>query len=215
MKALGFALVLGFAGAAPARAEPPAAPPKLSPIDFSRDRAWADWAARMAAPKTVEAPFAESRYFAFRRKPVALKGEIRIAPGRGLSLDYETPQARCVIVDDRGVLLRDPEGQRAVPSNDSSQAMTESLLRIIRFDLPGLENEFQLRGWKADGDWELVLTPRQSGAGGLKTIVISGHEEQLREIQLIHSGDERIQVLIGPPRRNAVFSEQELNRYFR
>ncbi len=115
--------------------------------DPAHDPAWTALFAKLSASKTRQSQFEERRYFPFRSTPVVLKGEIRIAPERGLSLRYLEPDRRILIVDDKGALMRDDEGrERAAPSDSRAQAVTAALVNVLRFDLPALQKSFVMYG---------------------------------------------------------------------
>jgi hypothetical protein len=198
------------------RADSPLPPPNL-PVDTARDPAWRSLFARLAERKTLEAAFEERRYFLFRKIPVLLTGEIRIAPGRGLSLAYLTPEPRILIADDRGLLLRDRRGRDfAAPAGGRAQAATAVLIDVIRFNLAELRRAFEFRG-RLEGDaWILALKPNDPAlSADFDSIVIFGKGARLRRIELTGSAATRIEILIGETREGVTFTQDELSRYFR
>jgi hypothetical protein len=215
MKFFILALALCLIGGS-ARADSLLPPPNL-PIDAVHDPAWRSIFSRLAERKNLEAAFVERRYFIFRKIPIVLTGEIRIAPRRGLSLAYLTPEPRILIADDRGLLLRDSRGRDfAGPSGGRAEAATAALIDVMRFDLPELRKNFQFRG-RRDGDaWTLSLEPRDPAlSADFDSIVISGQGGQLRKIEWVGSAAQRIEILIGETREGATFTQNELIRYFR
>jgi hypothetical protein len=209
------ALVLGTAAS---RAAPPAPPSAEAALRASIQLAdWKDLFDQLAAPATRYARFEESRYFPFRRKPTVLSGEIRIAPGRGLSLHYEHPLDYVVIVDDHGILMRDDHGrERTAPIDPHAQAATSALFHVLQFDLPHLEKEFTLHGLR-DGDvWTLGFEPRESNLNHLfGSIVVSGDAATVTEIRLIKSEKQRIEISLRDQQSPAHFPPADLARYFR
>jgi hypothetical protein len=199
------------------RANPPQLPAPNLPIDTVHDPAWQSLFARLAERKTREAAFEERRYFLFRKTPIVLTGKIRIAPGRGLSLDYLTPEPRILIADDRGLLLRDRRGRDfAGPAGGRAQAATAVLIDVMRFDLPELRKAFEFRGRLEGGAWTLDLKPRDPAlSADFDSIAISGEGARLRRIELIGSAAQRIEILIGETREGMAFTQDELIRYFR
>src|SRR5215510_1038506 len=78
--------------------------------DPAGDPAWRGLFDQLAPNKTRQSKFEERRFFPFRTKPVILEGEIRIVPRLGLSLRYLKPDERVMIIDDKGLMMRDSDG---------------------------------------------------------------------------------------------------------
>jgi len=180
----------------------------------AHDPGWQDLFRRLAPTVTRQAPFTEERYFPFRRQPIVLAGVVRIVPGRGLSLDYSSPQSRIVIVDAQGVLVREGGGQRAAPADSRGQAATAALGAVMRFDPAELARDFELAGDRQGGAWTLTLTPRDPAlAGSLRSIVVSGSQGHLGRIEL--NAGLRIEIILGSAIDGPVFPAADLARYFR
>jgi hypothetical protein len=125
-------LLLAASAAGVFAADLPVGPATLL-ADPAHDPAWTELFSRLAASKTRQSLFEERRYFPFRSTPVVLKGEIRIAPDRGLSLRYLEPDPRILIVDAKGLLMRDDEGrERAAPPDSRAQALTTARVIVQR-----------------------------------------------------------------------------------
>src|SRR5512133_2760606 len=93
------------------------------------DPQWRALFDQLAPNKTRQSTFEERRYFPFRKTPVVLQGEIRIVPQRGLSLRYLQPEERVLIIGDKGLLMRDSDGQeRTAPADSRAQAATSALV---------------------------------------------------------------------------------------
>ena len=196
--------------------EPPVGPDTLL-ADPAHDPAWADLFARLAAAKTRFSLFEERRYLPFRKTPLVLKGEIRIVPERGLSLRYLEPEHRVLIVDVKGLLLRDEEGrERAAPSDSRAQAITAALVDVLRFDLPALQKAFVIHG-RSDGPaWTLAFVPRDPAvAEMIGTLVVSGEVARLERIEMNKSANQRIEILISGTQEDVIFTGAVLDRYFR
>ncbi len=211
------ALALCFAGVLTGRAEPPLLDSSTLIADAAHDPAWKDLFVRLAPGRSRVSFFQELRYFPFRKTPVVLTGEIRIVASHGLSLHYLTPESRILIIDDRGLLMRDDQGhERAAPADSRAQAATSALVDVLHFDLPQLEKKFELHGRREAETWTLALVPRDPAlVGNLSSLVISGEKTRLRKIELIVSASQHIEILIGETHEDVVFSADELARYFR
>jgi hypothetical protein len=191
-----------------ARASPPG--------DLAPDPAWQEIFRRLAPTQDRQCAFRERRYFAFRQQPITLSGTVRLAPGRGLSLEYLTPEPRIVIVDERGVLLREDGGESAVPADRRVQAATGAMAAVMQFDPVELARDFSWRGSRRGDAWTLTLTPRDPAvAETLGSVVVSGARGRLAEIELVTSPSQRVEILLGPPLAGVVFGPGTLAHYFR
>ncbi len=211
----GAALVLLCAGvlSGPAATEPPVLPEH--PLDFNAPE-WRLVAAAFARQPDVTADFTERRQFPFKTEAVRLSGVVRVSPTRGLSLQYTIPEARIVILDDRGVLVRAPAGERSQPSDPRAAAVNDALRRILRFDLAGLAHDFEPYG-QIDGEaWTLVLVPRtETLRRGTGRITVAGEAATIRRIEIRHSAKQVIEITIEPPRPATAFTAEEVKKYFR
>lgn len=185
--------------------------------DPGHDPAWSPLFAKLSANQTRQSQFEERRYFPFRKTPVILKGEIRIVPERGLSLRYLEPESRVMIVDAKGLLMRDDQGnQREAPSDSRAQAVTSALVGVLRFDLPALEKSFAVHGRREGADWTLAFVPREASLSEMiGVLAVSGQNDRLDRIELVRSPTQRIEILISGTRENVIFPGDVLERFFR
>jgi hypothetical protein len=187
-----------------------------APGDLRQDPAWRETFRRLASAQERECAFVERRFFPFRRAPIVLSGIVRLAPGRGLSVEYLKPDSRVVIVDPQGVLLRESGGQRAAPADPRVQAATAALGAVMRFDPDELARDFAWHGSRQGTAWTLLLTPRGPAlAAAVGAIVVRGDDGRLTGIDLERSAQQRIEIRLGPPREGVAFSRETLGRYFR
>ncbi len=191
---------------------------ELPPIpDAANDPAWRELIAQLALTKIRMSVFEERRYFSFRKEPVVLTGEIRIVPELGLSLRYLTPEQRVIIVDAKGVLLRDAQGRnRPMPDDHRAQAATATLVSVLRFNLPELQKTFEVRGQR-DGDrWTLAFAPRDPAvAKTLGSLVVTGEKSLLKKIEMNQPANQRIEILIGKTEEDVIFTGDTFARFFR
>ena len=222
-------LVLGLWAIIPlAGAEPLAAPgAKLPAVPGAEsltaiapgesEAAWRPLFASLAAQGSIWANFTEYRWFPFRKTPVALKGEMRFSPSRGLSLNYREPEVRTVIADFKGLAMRDARGRtREMPPDPRVTGPVMALLPIMRFDLQALEQTFVLQGRRDGGAWVLEFVPRDPGlARVLGTVEVKGDNTTVRRLEFRHSPKERVEILIDGARAGVIFTPEEERRYFR
>jgi hypothetical protein len=191
--------------------------PETLLADPARDPAWRELFDKLAPNKTRQSTFEERRYFPFRKAPVVLHGEIRIVPRLGLSLRYVQPEARVLIIDDKGLLMRDSEGrEQSAPSDSRAQAATSALVHILRFDLDALKKEFEVHGRRDGATWTLAFVPRDpTFAELIGTLTVSGEQNALQKIEMIKSPTQRIEILIRDTREDVIFTGDTLKRFFR
>jgi glycosyltransferase involved in cell wall biosynthesis len=182
---------------------PPAAP------------AWTDLITAFANNPDITADFTEQRFFPFKKEPVELRGEVRVSAARGLSLHYTAPDERTVILDDRGVLIRAPAGEKAPPADPRAAAANAALLNILRFDVVALEQDFELYGKREDTAWTLGLVPRTDALRrSVGRITVEGAGAAISRIEIRRTAKQAIIIRIGAPQAGA-FAAEELKRFFR
>ncbi|HVS51601.1 MAG TPA: hypothetical protein VHD62_04540 [Opitutaceae bacterium] len=196
-------------------AEPAAAP--QNPVQPD-DPAWRDLRDAFARrPAAGVSDFEERRWFTFKKTPTVLHGVARVSTERGLSLAYAGPPARIVIIDDRGLLLREA-GRDSVPPADVRTGGPDGvLLHLLRFDLKALAEEFDISGERTGAAWSLTLLPRTEALRRtLGQIAVAGEGTDVRRIELRRSATQRVEILIAPPQRlGAPFTADELRLFFR
>lgn len=211
--------VLLLAGAEPP-ATPVAEPPEMPGTEIKpgeSDAAWRPLFVALAAQGSIWGDFTENRWFLFRKKPVVLKGEMRLSPTRGLSLCYREPEVRTVIADAKGLAVRDAQGRtREIPPDPRATGPVTALLPIMRFDLDGLERAFTLKGARDGGAWRLEFVPRDPVlARALGTILVWGEAARVQRMEFRHSPKQRVEILVERARYGASFTPEEEQRYFR
>jgi hypothetical protein len=177
---------------------------------------WRDLAEKFSRQPDITADFEERRVFPFRKEPVVLEGEVRVSRNHGLSLHYTAPEERTMILDDRGMLLRDAAGAKAPPPDPRATAANEALLLVLRFDFAGLEKKFDLYGRREGDVWSLGLVARDATVRkAIGDIHVGGEGATVRRIELRRSAKQHIDIVIAAPRGTTAFSEEEVKRYFR
>ena len=191
--------------------------PETRLADPTNDPAWRELFARLAPKKTRQSTFQERRYFPFRKTPVVLQGEIRIVPERGLSLRYLEPEPRILIVDRKGLLMRDNLGrEQAAPSDSRAQTATAALGHVLRFDFEALKKEFEVHGRRSDAAWTLAFVPRDpTFANLLGILTVSGEQHALRKIEMIKTPTQRIEITIKETQEDVLFTADTIRRFFR
>jgi hypothetical protein len=177
--------------------------------------AWRTRITALAAPKTLSAPFTESRFTPIKKRPVVVEGVVRIARDRGLSLAYAQSRAPIVILDERGLLLRHADGreQAAPPQAESDLRLLHAL---FAFDLATLEKVYALTASDApDGTWTLAFTRRPKTDAPYRELTLRGEANRLTGIALLKTDKQKIEIRLEPPHIDPVFTPGEIARYFR
>lgn len=190
--------------AAPAPLDPGALPPS-----------WRDRLAALAAPSALVAPFVETREIPLKKRPVVVEGVVRLARGHGLSLDYTRSRSPLVILDDRGLLLRHPDGREQTPPPEAAESL-RLLHALFAFDLPVLSQAYQISGEEsADGGWTLLFSRRADSNAHYRELLLTGDASRLIRIRLVQTERQTTTIELGPPRLDPVFTPEELARWFR
>jgi hypothetical protein len=176
---------------------------------------WRELARRLAEQPDTVASFEERRQFPFRKQPIVLGGEVRVSRRHGLSLRYTTPEERVVVLDEKGMLIRDASGQ-SVPPDPRAAPVNRALLHILRLDLAALAESFELHGQCDAEVWALVLVPRDEATRrAIGNIHVSGDAGVVRAIELRRGAQQRIEIAIAAPRTVDRFSSEDVKRFFR
>ena len=185
--------------------------------DPARDPAWRELFEQLAPQKTRQSLFEEKRTFPFRKTPIVLKGEIRIVPELGLSLRYLDPEPRVMIVDAKGLLVRDNDGrERPAPSDSRAQLATSAMVNVLRFDLEALSRDFAMHGRREGAAWTLAFVPRDPAFANLiGTLTVAGEGRELKAIAMIKSPTQRIDIAIRETKEDVLFTADTLRRFFR
>ncbi len=208
------ALLLTFAAAA-AAAVPTAPGPEL--IAGENDAAWQPLFATLAAQGGVHSTFTEQRWFSVKKTPVVLHGELRHSAALGLSLRYTQPEEQLLVVDAKGLLMRNAQGRtRAMAADPKAPRIDAALLPVLRFDLPALLQLFTLRAARDGEDWRLDFTPRTPElARSLSALTVEGAGESVRRLEFRRSAKQRVEVLIETTQTGVTFTAEEAKRFFR
>lgn len=146
----------------------------------------------------VEAGFTEERYFAFRKEPVRLRGSLCYLTGVGLSLLYEEGDSKQLIFKGKELIrYAAVDDARSVYPVDADHAYLED---VMAFNLPALENDFNVYFQTAGDQWLLGLQRREKVVRGAKgnnisatSIVLQGNGSLLHTIAIRNAnGFERV-----------------------
>lgn len=169
----------------------------------------------LARPRTVVAAFTESRHTPLKKKPIVVSGVVRIDHARGLSLAYEQPRAPVVILDEKGLLLRHPDGREQTAPPEAADDL-RLLHALFAFDLATLEKSYTLAADEGEaGAWTLVFTRRAEAKATYRELTLAGDATRLTRIVLAKTPNLHTDIVLDPPRLDTVFTPEDLARYFR
>jgi len=208
--------VLALCLCLPVCAAVPAAPgPEL--VAGGNDAEWTPLFTALAGQGGVRSTFTENRWFSVKKTPVVLRGELRHSDERGLSLHYTQPEEQVMLVDAKGLMLRDAKGRtRTMAADPRAPRMDAALLPVLRFDLPALLKLFTLRAVRDGDDWRLDFVPRTPElARHLSTLTVEGTGERVRRLEFRRSAKQRVEVLIEETQTGVTFTAEEKEKFFR
>ncbi len=196
-------------------AVPTAAGPEL--VAGENDAVWQPLFAALAAQGGVRSTFVENRWFSVKKEPVVLHGELRHSDTRGLSLHYTQPEEQVMVVDAKGLLLRNAAGRtRSMAADPKAPRIDSALLPVLRFDLPALLKLFSLHAARDGDDWRLDFVPRTPElARSLSVLTVEGVGERVRRLEFRRSAKQRVEVLIEKTEIGVAFTAEEEKRFFR
>jgi hypothetical protein len=181
------------------------------------DAEWLPLFAELGSRRTVVSSFTEHRWFPFKKIPVVLKGVMRLSPDLGMSLGYIEPEKRTVVIDAKGLLLRDANGrQREIPVDPNTPAASTALLPILNFDWKKLDEAFVVSAVRDGEQWRLDFVPRDPQlADKLGRIIATGEGLMMRHLEFRRSAMQRVEIIIGETRQGGEFSAGDKKAYFR
>ena len=174
---------------------------------------------RLAHDKTETMPFAESRAFAISKNPLRQNGTLRSSKENGLSLSYESAKPHVIIVDDKGLIDRQPGGherQVTVADHPELSALTDLYLNLLRGNADKLFSYADVYFTGGDHGWQMGLAPHDPAlAKRVGKVVIGGGGRDIQRIenQLPDGGSRTLE--FGKVVRNPKFTPEEVQMYFR
>ncbi len=164
-----------------------------------------------------EIPFQEKRFFPFRKTPTVVEGIVRIWRGVGTSIAY--PASKTVVIhDEEGILLRrisEDGSYRERASKVGWSNAIELLGSAFNFDQRELNQAFELNWEEGDGNWKILMEPREAEGGNLESVTINGNGTNVESIVMGFLDRKRIEIFPEEEIARPTFSEEEQAMYFR
>jgi hypothetical protein len=175
--------------------------------------------ARLAHDDSQVMPFTEARTFSISKQPVRQPGTLRSSKQYGLSLAYEGNRPRVIIVDEKGLVERQPNGrerQVTVADHPEVGVLTNLYLNILRGNVDQLFDFAEVYFSGEPRKWQLGLLPRDASVrkrAGRVIIFGNGRNIQRFDNQL-PNGDLLTREL-GRVERNPKFTPEQAQAFFR
>ena len=174
---------------------------------------------RLEHDRTEQIPFTEVRTFAISNKPLRQTGTLRSAKELGLSLAYEGAKPHTIIVDDKGLIDRQPGGherQVTIADHPELAALTDLYLNLLRGNAEKLFDYADVYFAGTAQAWEMGLVPHDVNVAkraGNVVITGGGHFVTRLENRLPDGGSRVLE--LGRTERNPKFAPDVVQTYFR
>ena len=174
---------------------------------------------RLEHDRTETIPFTEVRTFAISKNPLRQTGVLRTAKELGLSLAYEGAKPHTIIVDDKGLIDRQPGGherQVTIADHPELAALTDLYLNLLRGNAEKLFEYADVYFTGTAQVWEMGLVPHDATvAKRAGKVVISGGGHFVTRLEnQLPNGESRV-LELGKVERNPKFTPEAIQTYFR
>ena len=174
---------------------------------------------RLAHDQSSQIPFTESRQFAISKLPVRQTGIVRSSKEHGLSMAYDGAKPRVLIIDDQGLIERQPGGherQVSVADHPELGGLTDLYLNLLRGNADKLFDFAEVYFIGTVHGWELGLIPKDAGmAKRMGRVLIKGSARDMHEIENVQPNGDTRTLDLGAVERNPKFTPEAINQYFR
>lgn len=117
--------------------------------------------AYLSTPQELRAHFAQERTMTGFSRTLKASGTLLISREHGILWRQNTPFVQNVVIDERGILVDDGSGLKALSSSNNPQlaSFAHMLKSLFAGDLSALEQYFTLELSGTAQSWQLTLTP--------------------------------------------------------
>ena len=174
---------------------------------------------RLAHARSEQIPLTEVRTFAIQKNPLRQTGTLRSAKELGLSLAYEGAKPHTIIVDDKGLIDRQPGGherQVTVADHPELAALTDLYLNLLRGNAEKLFDYADVYFTGTAQAWEMGLVPHDAAvAKRAGRVVINGGAHFITRLENQLPNSESRVLELGKVERNPKFTPDAIQTYFR
>lgn len=130
---------------------------------FSAELTLKELTAQLSAPTELRASFSQERTLTGFARTLKAEGTLLVHREHGILWRQRTPFAQDVVLDERGILVDDGTGLKAMAQGDNPQlqSFAKMLKSLFAGDLSALEQYFTLELTGTSEKWQLTLTPTQ------------------------------------------------------
>lgn len=130
---------------------------------FSAELTLKELTAQLSAPTELRASFSQERTLTGFARTLKAEGTLLVHREHGILWRQRTPFAQDVVLDERGILVDDGTGLKAMAQSDNPQlqSFAKMLKSLFAGDLSALEQYFTLELTGTSEKWQLTLTPTQ------------------------------------------------------
>lgn len=174
---------------------------------------------RLAHDRTESMSFAETRTFLISKNPLRQNGTLRSSKDHGLSLSYESAKPHVIIVDDKGLIERQPDGrerQVTVADHPELGTLTDLYLNLLRGNADRLFAYADVFFTGNAQVWQMGLVPHDASlAKRVGKVVVSGGGRDILKLEnLLPNGESRT-LDFGKVERNPEYTADVIKTYFR
>ncbi len=174
---------------------------------------------RLEHDRTELIPYTEVRTFKISNHPLRQTGILRSGKELGLSLEYQGAKPHTIIVDDKGLIDREPGGherQVTVADHPELAALTDLYLNLLRGNAEKLFDYADVYFSGTAQAWEMGLVPHDAAVAKRagKVVITGGAHFVTRMENLLPNGESRV-LDLGKVERNPKFTPEMIQMYFR
>ena len=174
---------------------------------------------RLAHDRAETIPFSEVRTFAISKNPLRQNGTLRSAKEYGLSLSYESAKPHIIVVDDKGLIDRQPGGherQVTVADHPEVATLTDLYLNLLRGNLDKLFQYADVYFTGTSQSWQMGLISHDADlTKHVGRVVVSGTGRNILKLENLLPNNESRTLEFGHVTRNPKYSPEEVQMYFR
>ena len=164
-------------------------------------------------------PFTEVRTFAVSKNPLRQTGELRSSKEDGLSLAYEGGKPHVIIVDDKGLIDRQPDGherQVTVMDHPEVATLTDLYLNLLRGNADKLFQYADVYFAGTPQNWQMGLVSHNPDlAKRVGRVIVTGNGRSITKLENQLPNNESRTLEFGRVTRNPKYTPEEMQKYFR
>lgn len=174
---------------------------------------------RLAHDRAETMPFSETRTFPISKNPLKQNGTLRSSKDHGLSLSYEGAKPHVIIVDDKGLIDRQPDGherQVTVADHPELGTLTDLYLNLLRGNADKLFAYADVYFTGSAQVWQMGLVPHDASlTKRVGRVIVSGGGRDIQRLENLLPNNESRTLEFGKVERNPNYGPDVVQKYFR